>query len=95
MNRVRTVFPLKSHSKNPLTETTSADYTSFDSFLWCLMCWTTKTSGTAIYDSIVSFSWSCDAMIKHDYIYSSHAILKTVFEILLTHYFAERCRNFI
>lgn len=46
MNRVRTVFPLKSHSKSPLTETLSADYKSFGCFLWCQMWRNTSASQT-------------------------------------------------
>lgn len=56
MNRVRTVFPLKSHSKNPLTATVSADYKSFDSLLWCLMCLNTTASDSALLCSSVCYS---------------------------------------
>ena len=54
MNHVWTVFPLKSHWKNPFTETVSADYKPFDSFLWSWMCCNTSTSDTAAWFSIVS-----------------------------------------
>lgn len=64
MNLVWTVFPLKSHSKNPLTATVSADYKSFDSFHWCIMCLNTTASDTALLYSVVCCSDETQVVIK-------------------------------
>lgn len=52
MNRVRTVFPLKSHSKNPLTATVSADYKSFTLVSGVLCAETLQTLTLYLYKTL-------------------------------------------